>query len=557
MKRKLLNNINTNVIRNLSFLFFLFFLTPNVRSQQVVDDYVTINKTITNNTTGCNLFDVELSITGNAPNRPIEVVLVIDTSGSMDNAIPNDTKTSMDYAQEAANDFIDNIFNATNNPTGNNKVAIVDYDTNATLSTGLISDKTTLHNIVNNLSAGGYTNISQGIDLAKDELNNNGTHDCKTIRSIIVLTDGVANRHTDGSGTHECTTWPTSHTDCTNAAITSGQNSWVYTTGGVDYDTNVYTIGMFGGIDRGSDTSAVIQIARETMDGAQNNGYYETMNAADLSGIYSQILGQLSWAAKQISPSQALVSDVLGAGFTLVSGSLNPSKGTASEITTGVIGWFMEFVNSETVTLKYTIQADSNSCGQSISSTSKINYEDAFCNVKTVEFDNPQFCVPCPTVSANLTQSDCSSVVTYSGSVTDDAACSNSPTYSYLWEFYVDGVLDNSLTSTTLSGSIDLGTISSNKQVKGVLKVSTETTNGCFSFDDKAATHEITVFPEPNLVITNPDSVCSPETVDLTSNAVTAGSDSGTFEYFTDPGLTTVLTNPNAVATSGTYYIKL
>ncbi|UAY51209.1 Ig-like domain-containing protein [Ferruginibacter albus] len=57
--------------------------------------------------------------------------------------------------------------------------------------------------------------------------------------------------------------------------------------------------------------------------------------------------------------------------------------------------------------------------------------------------------------------------------------------------------------------------------------------------------------------VTNPPSVCSPATVDLTAAAVTAGSQAGlTYTYFTDATATNALANANAVATGNTYYIK-
>lgn len=67
----------------------------------------------------------------------------------------------------------------------------------------------------------------------------------------------------------------------------------------------------------------------------------------------------------------------------------------------------------------------------------------------------------------------------------------------------------------------------------------------------------VTVNPLPVLTITDPATVCSPNTVDITAAAVTAGSDSGlTLTYWSDNTATTALTTASAVTTSGTYYIK-
>lgn len=69
----------------------------------------------------------------------------------------------------------------------------------------------------------------------------------------------------------------------------------------------------------------------------------------------------------------------------------------------------------------------------------------------------------------------------------------------------------------------------------------------------------ITINPKPNLVITNPAAVSPPNTVDITLSAITVGSTlpSGTtLSYFTDANATITLNNPNAIAVSGTYYIK-
>ena len=67
----------------------------------------------------------------------------------------------------------------------------------------------------------------------------------------------------------------------------------------------------------------------------------------------------------------------------------------------------------------------------------------------------------------------------------------------------------------------------------------------------------VAIDAKPSLTITNPAAVCSPNTVNITAAAVTAGStNAGTLSYWTNPTGTTPLTNPAAVATANTYYIK-
>ncbi len=64
-------------------------------------------------------------------------------------------------------------------------------------------------------------------------------------------------------------------------------------------------------------------------------------------------------------------------------------------------------------------------------------------------------------------------------------------------------------------------------------------------------------FLKPVLKITAPTAICAPGTIDLTTAAVTSGSDAGQiFSYFTDAAATQTLSNPSTVSVSGTYYIR-
>ncbi len=61
----------------------------------------------------------------------------------------------------------------------------------------------------------------------------------------------------------------------------------------------------------------------------------------------------------------------------------------------------------------------------------------------------------------------------------------------------------------------------------------------------------------PAVIITDPVISCASGTVDLTSPAITAGSDTGlVYTYWSDAGATIQLTSPEAIAYVGTYYIK-
>ncbi len=67
----------------------------------------------------------------------------------------------------------------------------------------------------------------------------------------------------------------------------------------------------------------------------------------------------------------------------------------------------------------------------------------------------------------------------------------------------------------------------------------------------------VSINPQPVVVINTPAVVCAPATINLTANAITAGSDAGlTFTRWTNAVATLPLANDNAVAVSGTYYIK-
>ena len=414
---QLKSSYNRGIYKCLFVVSFIFSFSAAI-GQEVI-----INKTAVANPNACKQFDIELTITGNPTDSPQEVVLVIDRSGSMDDA-PGSQNDPIDYAQDAAIDFVNNFFLPANNPTGKNKIALVTFNSSATVNVSLSgsSSQATIISSINAITTWGSTNTADALLKADNELTTNGTFDCATSRSIILLSDGVANNGT--------------------TAIQAGVNAQTTTVQGEEFTQNIFTIGLVGAIS-GSDQTSALNI----LDGIQNAGAFSTENNADLSTIYDSILGQLVSAAKQL-PGQALVSDNIQAGFSVVPGTFIANKGNAMNVGQAV-SWFVSNVTNETISLKYTIVADDDSvCGTLLPGTSVINYEDSSCDIQSVEFNNPSVCVPCPEITPVISMSGCSNSIAYSSVLTQNECPSTNDAYA--WEFFLNGVSIG--TSNTESG---------------------------------------------------------------------------------------------------------
>jgi gliding motility-associated-like protein len=429
----------------LSSLFTVF--TPNNVTGQI-----TINKTVSQQNV-CNQFDVNLSITGIPSPQPLDVILVIDRSGSMATGSPS----SMTYTKNAALNFVRKIFNPLNNPGNANRVGLVSYSNNAILNQQLCysADSNLLVTAINNMVANGTTNIADGFYQASKEMQLRGRTLCNVQRSIVLFTDGVANEGSAFDAANDrwqgssCTTSPITATNCTNSAILRGQEAQSFVNGGVTYSNRVYTIGLFGGIYGGAQA-----VATSTLTQAQNAGFYQTESGADLNGIYNQIFGQLIWAAQSL-PGISMVTDTILNGFDIIPGTLASTQGTTA-INGQNISWDIPFVNSGTLNMTYSVVSQTSGfCGTHVVGNSWINYQDPTCNIISTKFPEVSVCIPCTEVSQmSLVQASCGTSIQYNATLASGGNICMNGQQNYSWEFSKDGAIIG--TASGLSGTFNI-----------------------------------------------------------------------------------------------------
>ncbi len=125
----------------------------------------------------------EKSVEKNQNNTSSErdIVLVLDTSGSMDG-------TPIDETKKAANKFVDTILENDAN------IGIVSYSDDADVKSNFTKSKNSLENVINNLNTSGSTNMEAGLRSA-----NNMLEQSQAKKKIIVLmSDGLPNEGLEG-----------------------------------------------------------------------------------------------------------------------------------------------------------------------------------------------------------------------------------------------------------------------------------------------------------------------------------------------------------------------
>ena len=127
-------------------------------------------------------FKVE-SVAKYANNSQFDVVLVMDNSGSMSGSKLAQAKTD---AIDLTNTLLSD---------SQNRVALVTFETNAVIKSGLTNDKNKMTSLIDNISAGGSTNYYAGLLMAEDVLDGYVKQDNREL-ILLFLTDGFPNEQT-------------------------------------------------------------------------------------------------------------------------------------------------------------------------------------------------------------------------------------------------------------------------------------------------------------------------------------------------------------------------
>ena len=165
-----------------------------------------LSKTVRANKDGTYTITLEAFTTGTVTTEqkdvPLDIVLVLDQSGSMNDSFGNTNRQAA--MKTAVNNFIDSVGEKYSPSTGaNHRIALVEFRSDATILKGWTdadSDGVTeLQNTVSRLKENGATNVGAGMQEAASLINDSsytGPY-TKRQRVVIVFTDGVPTTSSD------------------------------------------------------------------------------------------------------------------------------------------------------------------------------------------------------------------------------------------------------------------------------------------------------------------------------------------------------------------------
>lgn len=205
------------------------------------DNGLVTTKTATVNPDGTYTISIESYTTGtvttSTKTTPVDIVLVLDQSGSMSDSFTGASNRQA-AMQQAVNNFIDAVKLKYDAEKADHRMSVVTFSNSATILQNWIAvddaGKVTLQGKINKLGTpSGATSVDEGMKQAKtlmgNDYNYNGNNTSRN-KVVIVFTDGI----------------PTTSSDYSNAVADSAV-SHAHSLKGNSINATVYSIGIFNG----------------------------------------------------------------------------------------------------------------------------------------------------------------------------------------------------------------------------------------------------------------------------------------------------------------------
>lgn len=342
--------------------------------------------------------DVTLGVKSTCPTvdppKPLDVMIVIDRSGSIGQNLP--------AIQVAAHTLVNQL-----NPQ-TDFVGVTDYgfDGHLILSMNPLTPASGSQSVSDAIDTATFfdpntfdfnqgTNIGDGVFIANQDLQAHRRSDATPV--MIFLTDGVANSRHVTSGLNSCfDPAPESSTLCTQNAIDEAKIA-------KDAGVTLFTIGL--DMTNDSWSQATSTLAKNTLVSmaSSTNSFFEATTATDLNGIFSNIATIINTTAA----TNVKVNDFLPTGITLVPGTAFPEGTVNGQSLTWDLG---SLGQNTTSTMHFKIRfADNVTPDQLVDvfPNSVLNYTDQNGDSFSLPFPetrlSPNLACPSPTPTANPT----------------------------------------------------------------------------------------------------------------------------------------------------------
>lgn len=225
-------------------------------------------------------------------------VLVLEVAGSLTFSSGGvqiyEAQTAVEYVKSAAVSFLSDVGSA----SGNNQVAVVTYEEDATVVSGFTNDMDKLSDKVRGISEGGYgRSIAAGLEAAQELLDS--IEDPNATKNVILFTTGMTNQGTYNYDGHydENTVGSSWYDTGTGVKLFAFANEAYTVAQKMKEEATIYTLGLFQVLEQmpeaGREVAEFFHMTARDLASAENC-FYDVADPSQLEFAFSEIAGDIS-----------------------------------------------------------------------------------------------------------------------------------------------------------------------------------------------------------------------------------------------------------------------